>query len=57
LDLVAALLAFADYVCDAAQYAFAFLGAAFVAVEDVSAEAELKPAGSWFVCLEVFSLA
>jgi hypothetical protein len=49
LDFVAALFALADYVCDAAEYAFAFLGAAFVAVEDVGAEAELEAAGSWFV--------
>jgi hypothetical protein len=57
LDFVAALFALADYVCDAAEYAFAFLSAAFVAVKDVGAEAKLKPAGSWFICLEVFSLA
>ena len=37
LDLVAALFALADDVGDTAEYAFAFLGAAFVAVEDVSA--------------------
>lgn len=50
LDLVAALLAFANDVCDAAEDAFAFLGAAFVAIEDVSAEGELQSAGSGFIC-------
>jgi hypothetical protein len=54
LDFVAALFALADYVCDAAEYAFAFLGAAFVAVEDVGAEAELEATGSWFVRFVVF---
>jgi hypothetical protein len=56
LNFVAALFALADHVCDAAEYTFAFLGAAFVAVEDVGAKAELKPAGSWFICLEIFWL-
>jgi hypothetical protein len=50
LDLVASLLAFANDVCDAAEDAFAFLGAAFVAIEDVGAQRELQSAGSWFVC-------
>ena len=50
LDFVAALFAFAYYVCDAAEDAFAFLGAAFVAVEDVGAEGKLEAAGAWFVC-------
>lgn len=50
LDLVAALFAFAYYVCDAAEDAFAFLGSAFVAVEDVGAEGELEAASAWFIC-------
>lgn len=50
MDLVTALFSFADDVCDAAEDAFAFLGAAFVAIENVGTERELKSAGSWFVC-------
>jgi hypothetical protein len=50
LDFVAALFAFAYYVCDAAEDPFTFLGAAFVAIEDVGAEGELEAAGAGFVC-------
>ena len=50
LDFVAALFALADYVGHAAEDAFAFLGAAFVAVEDVGAEGELEAGGAGFVC-------
>ena len=42
LDFVAALFAFANDVCDTTEDAFAFLCAAFVAVEDLSAEVELE---------------
>lgn len=41
LNFVAALFAFANDVCDAAEDAFTLLGAAFVAIENVGTEREL----------------